>query len=256
MKLTSIIFLVVWVLSPGCGTYHGDQDTGVSPNTLTQAEKDAGWQLLFDGLTLKGWQALGLDSIPQAYWRVEEGTIHKVARKKVRPLPDGTMPPTCDLMTTDTFLNFELSFEWKISPAGNSGIKYNVSEKMSATGGSTHALGFEYQIIDDTGYPEKLEPWQKTAALYALVPPRGARPKAAGKWNSGRIILKGNHGEHWLNGKKVVDYELGTSRFDSLFQHSKYHIHPHFAEKRYGHIVLQDHSDDVWFRNLKIRKIQ
>jgi hypothetical protein len=87
------------------------------------------------------------------------------------------------------------------------------------------------------------------------VPPRDAVPRPAGTWNQGRIILNGNHGEHWLNGKKVVEYELGTPHFDSLFQKSKYHKYPHFPEKRYGHIVLQDHADDVWFRNLKIKKL-
>ncbi len=255
MKQTSIILILALALLTGCGHAPDNRRSRTAGDTSMQKEQHAAWQSLFDGKTLRGWKALGLDSIPTAYWHVEDGVIHKVARKEVKPLPDGTMPPTCDLMTVDTFFNFELSFEWRISPAGNSGIKYNVSEKMSTQGGSTHALGFEYQIIDDTGYPEKLEPWQMTAALYALVPPENARPKPAGTWNSGRIVLQGNHGEHWLNGVKVVEYELGTPRFDSLVQHSKYHVHPHFADKRYGHIVLQDHSDDVWFRNLKIRKL-
>ena len=256
MKQTGIVFVFALALLTGCSHAPANRESHSAGDTLMQKEQHAAWQSLFDGKTLQGWKALGLDSIPTAYWRVEDSVIHKVARTKVKPLPDGTMPPTCDLMTVDTFLDFELSFEWKISPAGNSGIKYNVSEKMSIQGGNTHALGFEYQIIDDNGYPEKLEPWQKTAALYALIPPEHAHPKPAGTWNSGRIVLRGNHGEHWLNGVKVVEYELGTSRFDSLVQHSKYHVHPHFAEKRYGHIVLQDHKDDVWFRNLKIRKLK
>ena len=220
-----------------------------------QNEKEQNWQSLFNGKTFRGWQGLGLDSIPHTQWVIENGTIRNIAKNSddtTREHP----PVRCDLITVDTFLNFELRFEWKISPQGNSGIKYNVSEKMSTQNGSKHALSFEYQIIDDTGYPKKLEPWQQTAALYALVPARGALPKPTGEWNTGRIVLKGNHGEHWINGRKVVEYDLGTPHFNSLVQQSKYHVHPHFAEKRYGHIVLQDHGDNVWFRDLKILRIK
>ena len=240
-KILISVLLSFFILA-GCGNKHSKQ-------------QQQHWQSLFDGKTFRGWQGLGLDSIPHAQWIIENGTIRNIAKNRDNANKSHTQV-RCDLMTVDTFLNFEFRFEWKISPQGNSGIKYNVSEKMSTQNGSTHALGFEYQIIDDTGYPEHLEPWQQTAALYALIPAKDARPKPAGEWNTGRIVLKGNHGEHWLNGRKVVEYELGTSYFDSLFQQSKYHVHPHFAEKRYGHIVLQDHGDDVWFRDLKIRRIK
>jgi hypothetical protein len=251
-----VIFLALLFSSGGCDHQERAGTTGkTTMNTLYSKGKEDGWHALFDGRTLSGWRGLGLDSIPHAYWRTENGTIHKVARNKVSPGPDGSLPPACDLMTVDTFLNFEFFFEWKIAPKGNSGIKYNVSEAMSTAGGSTHALGFEYQIIDDENYPAILSPLQHTAALYALVPPQGAQPRPAGQWNRGRIILNGHHGEHWLNGKKVVEFELGTPAFDSLFRKSKYHKYPAFPEKRYGHIVLQDHADDVWFRNLKIRKL-
>ncbi|MCD6202577.1 MAG: DUF1080 domain-containing protein [Bacteroidales bacterium] len=257
MKKTVLIFSAIsFFLFYGCFNHTGKKKAGsrvASAYSLTKQDKEDGWQLLFDGKSFKGWRSLGMDSIPSAYWNIENGVIHKIARKKVKPLPDGKLPPSCDLMTADTFMDFELVFDWKISPGGNSGVKYNVSEEMSVQHGSTHALGFEYQIIDDLNYPQKLEPLQHTACLYALVPARGALPKPAGAWNSGRIVFKGNHGEHWLNGQKVTEYELGTPHFDSLFHKSKYHIHPDFPVKRYGHIVLQDHADDVWFRNLKIR---
>ena len=257
MKRTTYLFLAVTLaVSAACHRRASEDHAGVTClNMLTPEEQEAGWQLLFDGSSLSGWKALGLDSIPGTCWQVEEGTIHKVAGKKATPLPGGEMPPSCDLMTVDTFRNFELTFEWKISPAGNSGIKYNVSEEMSVAGGSTHALGFEYQIIDDVNYPGKLSPSQHSAALYDLLPPVNAHPRPPGEWNKGRILLRGHHGEHWLNGTKVVSYELGTPLFDSLFRKSKYHKHPRFPEKRYGHIVLQDHADEVWFRHLKIRKL-
>ncbi len=257
MKLILHLFLAgTLTLSVACNRKASENSAGITClNMLTPEEEAAGWQLLFDGSTLTGWRGMGLDSIPHAYWRTENGTIHKVARSQVSPLPDGTLPPTCDLMTIDTFLNFDLTFEWKISQAGNSGIKYNVSEEMSIAKGSTHALGFEYQIIDDVNYPGELSPDQHTGALYALFPPVNAHPRPAGEWNRGRILLRGNHGEHWINGTKVMEYELGTPLFDSLFRQSKYHKYPFFPEKRYGHIVLQDHADDVWFRHLKIRKL-
>ncbi len=256
MKKSALIFSVISLFF-FYGCFHPTEKKRASragpASTLTKQEKEQGWQLLFDGQSFKGWKALGMDSIPSAYWRIENGVIHKVARKKVKPLPGGNLPQSCDLMTADTFLDFEVAFDWKISPAGNSGVKYNVSEGMSVQHGSTHALGFEYQIIDNINYPQKLGPLQHTACLYALVPARGALPHPAGEWNTGRIVFQGNHGEHWLNGKKITEYELGTPHFDSLFQKSKFHIHPDFPVKRYGHIVLQDHADDVWFRNIKIK---
>ncbi len=250
MKKAGVFLWVLLMLVPACRNRTSSH--AVHPaDTLS-----GGWEILFNGKDLSHWQALGLDSIPSVWWRVEEGTIHKVARNKVQPYPGGSLPPTCDLMTNDTYYDFELEFEWKIAPGSNSGIKYNVSEKMSKQYSGTHALGFEYQIIDDTGYPGPLSPLQHTAALYALVPPQEAEPQPAGEWNYGRILLRGNHGEHWLNGKKVLEYEMGTPRFDSLVAVSKYHKYPGFARHRSGHIVLQDHADDVWFRNLKIRRLQ
>jgi hypothetical protein len=227
-------------------------------NWLTKEEKEQGWELLFDGKSFAGWRGLGRDTVETNHWKVENGMIHKVDSRKVQPLPNGEKIDGGDLMTIDTFDNFELTFEWKILPAGNSGIKYNVSEKISTTYGSGHgALGFEYQILDDAHEMYKeLKPSQYTGALYDMYAPVNVHMNPVGEFNQGRIVLNGNHGEHYLNGVKVVDYEFATAEFDSLFHLSKYAKYPDFEKKRSGHIVITNHTDESWYRNIKIRRIK
>ena len=227
------------------------------PNALTEKEKTEGWILLFDGKTLKGWRGLGREGIPEGHWIIDQGMIKKVPSKDVPRQKDGQPLSGGDIMTIRTFENFELSLEWKISPGGNSGIKYNVSEKMSTSFPPKQAaLGFEYQILDDERHPDaKVDANRTAAALYDLLPPEGKKLKPVGEFNTARIIFYGDHGEHWLNGVKVLEYELGTPEMNSLIARSKYRVIPGFARKRTGHIVLQDHGDAVWFRNIKIREI-
>jgi hypothetical protein len=226
-------------------------------NTLTAAERAAGWRLLFDGKTLTGWRGLGSDSAPTAHWEVVDGSIVKIPSGKVAKMPDGQPANDFDLMTVDTFRDFEFAFQWKATPAMNSGVKYNVSEEFSLKNAGNHAaLGFEYQLIDDSslndGVDNKL-PSHRAGALYDLLPTndaKGLRP--VGEWNSSRIVFRGNHGEHWLNGAKIVDFDLGTARMDSALAKSKYRNIKGFADRRAGHIILQDHGDEVFFRDLKI----
>jgi hypothetical protein len=224
------------------------------PNTLIPGEVQAGWRLLFDGSTFKGWRGLGYDSVPSAHWKIENGAIKKIADGDVPRLPDGQPAAGGDLMTVDTFRDFELSFDWKISRAGNSGVKYNVSEEISMANAPNHAaLGFEYQVLDDDLHEDNKIPSHRAGALYDLIAPNANKHlNPVGDWNSSQIIFRGNHGEHWLNGSKVVEYDLGTPRMDSLIAASKYKSIPNFAQRRAGHIVLQDHVDEVFFRNIKI----
>ena len=227
------------------------------PNHLTDAERGAGWRLLFDGTSLAGWRGLGYDSVPSAHWRVVDGAIAKIPTAKVQRQADGQPAAGGDLMTIDAFRDFELAFEWRVTPAANSGVKYNVSEELSLAHASNHAaLGFEYQVLDDVLHPDNKVATHLAGSLYDIMAPSAAkRLHPVGEWNSARIVLQGNHGEHWLNGVKIVEFDLATPRLDSLLDKSKYKPIPGFAEPRRGHIILQDHGDEVYFRSIKIREL-
>jgi hypothetical protein len=229
-----------------------------TPNHLTAAERAAGWRLLFDGKTLAGWRGLGYDSVPTAHWRVTNGTIQKIASGDVPKMPDGQPANGGDLMTVDTFRNFELAFQWKVSPAANSGVKYNVSEEFSLKHAGNHAaLGFEYQVLDDSLSDDNKQANHLAGALYDMIAPNAMKHLApVGGWNSSRIVFRGNHGEHWLNGQKIVEFDMGTPQFDALLAKSKYHSIAGFADRKTGHIILQDHGDEAFYRNIKIRELK
>jgi len=222
--------------------------------TQVQAQNH-GWRPLFDGKTFNGWRGLGYDSVPSAHWKIEDGAIKKISTGQVPRQADGQPAAGGDLMTKETFKDFELSFEWKISRGGNSGVKYNVSEELSMAQAPNHAaLGFEYQVLDDDRHEDGKLPSHRAGGLYDLIAPNANKKlKPVGEWNTSMIVFRGNHGEHWLNGKKVVEFNLGTPRMSSLLAKSKYRNIKNFAQRRAGHIVLQDHGDEVYFRNIKIR---
>ncbi len=230
---------------------------GAQPNTLTPAERAAGWRLLFDGTTLHGWRGLGYDSVPTAHWKVENGTIHKIPNGAIPRLPDGQPAAGGDLMTVATFDDFEFAWEWKIGKGGNSGVKYNVSEELSMAVAPNHAaIGFEYQLLDDELNDDNKLPTHRAGALYDLIAPgEGKQLKPVGEWNASRVVFRGTHGEHWLNGVKVVEYELGSARVDSMLKLSKYKNITDFAVRRSGHLVLQDHGEEIYFRSLTLREL-
>jgi hypothetical protein len=214
--------------------------------------------VLFDGESFAGWRGVGLDSVPAGHWIIEDGTIRKVASGAVPTAADGQPLEGGDIMTVGTYRDFELVLEWKVSAGANSGIKYNVSEELSTRLPPMHAaLGFEYQILDDALHPDaQVGPNRTAAALYDLVPPGPNKVlRSVGSFNEARIVFHNGRGEHWLNGVKVLEFELGSAAFDSAFGVSKYRPIAGFADLRSGHIVLQDHGDDVWFRNIRIREI-
>jgi len=220
-------------------------------------EDESDWQILFDGKTFDGWRGLGMEKVPDEHWAIEDGTIRKLNSGLVPSLPDGQPVEGGDLMTIATFDNYELYFEWKISKAGNSGIKYNVSEAMSQKYDSPYgAIGFEYQLLDDTDESyENLKASQFSGSLYDMIEGKNVVLGSVGVFNTSRIIVNGNHVEHWLNGNRVVEFDFNSARLDSLYQISKYKDFPDFIKKRKGHIVLQNHDDDAWFRNIKIREL-
>ncbi len=257
-NLFTVYFLIILIGCTGNPQKNEKIEAGAEPamNTLTETEEQQGWMLLFDGKTFEGWRGLGRDSVPEAHWIIEDGAIRKVESGKVPVQADGQPLSGGDLMTIETFRDYDLTFEWKISEGGNSGIKYNVSEEMSTRGGPSHAaMGFEYQMLDNEMQPDNLNPTHLAASLYDMITCENGTLKPVGEYNTCRIVFNRKHGEHWLNGVMVVEYDLGSARFDSLFQASKYRRNPGFPEKRAGHIVLQDHSDDVWYRNIKIRRL-
>ena len=259
--LPASVFFVVMV---SCAADKSVQDESEpveripTTNVLTDEERAEGWRLLFDGETFAGWRGLGRKSIPEGHWTIEDGSILKGASGDVPTAADGQPLEGGDIMTTERFADFELAFEWKVAYGANSGIKYNVSEEMSTSSPPQHAaLGFEYQVLDDEKHPDAQNGPNRTAsALYDLVGPsekKALRP--VGEYNQARIVFRENHGEHWLNGEKVVAFDLDSDDFKQRFEASKYRPVPGFADKRKGHLVLQDHGDDVWFRNIKIREL-
>ncbi|MFQ5529791.1 MAG: DUF1080 domain-containing protein [Gemmatimonadota bacterium] len=206
-------------------------------NALSADEREGGWILLFDGATLDGWRSYYSESPPPG-WRVEAGTLHRF---------DGGG----DIVTLDEFANFELSLEWRVADAGNSGIFY-----LAALGSDNIFMSApEMQVLDDARHPDGRDPLTSAGANYGLYPaPRGV-VKAAGVWNHARIVVQDGRVEHWLNGEKVVEYTLGGPEWTELVKNSKFNDWPEYGTARSGHIGLQDHGDPVWYRNIKLRVI-
>jgi hypothetical protein len=264
MKITFVnsvhywMFMIIFMFTViSCTSQESNELT--SPNTLTEEEINDGWELIFDGETLQGWRGLNMEHVPEGHWVAENGTLKKVARDSIPPAPDGERPQGGDLLLDRPLNNFELAFEWKVSPVANSGIKYNVSEELSASDGNPHsALGFEYQVLDDPEYPQLEDnPSWATAGLYELVEPgANARLNPAGEWNSGRILFNNNYGEHWLNGERVLTFELGSPEMNTALAASKWNDIEEFGHRHEdAFIILQDHGDTVWYRNLKLREL-
>ena len=214
------------------------------PNTLTKAEADAGWRLLFDGKTTNGWRGFKKTGFPEKGWVVEDGCLKKIATGTGDSLGGG------DIVTTDTFGDFDLRFEWRIEPGGNSGVKYFVTEERSGP------IAHEYQVLDDAGHPDaKVGAHRQSAAFYdVLAPdPLAKQPVGVGRWNHGRVFVRGNHVEHWLNGKKVLEYELGSPELKAAIAKSKFKDVAGFGTKIQGRILLQDHGDEVCYRTVNIQ---
>jgi len=221
------------------------------PNTLTQAERRAGWRLLFDGQTTTGWRGAYAAGFPQHGWVVEEGEL----RGK---LTDGAEAGQAgDIVTTEKFRNFEFVFDWKIGPNGNSGVKYFVEERLPRPAQGSQA-GYEYQLIDDARYVyngQPLPPRLKTAAIYDVLP--ADKPDVTvGDWHRSKIIVRGDRIEHWLDGKKVLSADRRSEAFRRGVAEGKFASYPGFAEIPEGHLLLQDHGHSVAFRNLKIRVLR
>jgi hypothetical protein len=255
MRLILLLFSTM-LISCGLKEKKEIQNVNVQLNVLTEQEIADGWQLLFDGTTFNNWRGIGIDSIPKGHWEIRDSCIRKIKSGDVPLRPDGQPLKGGDLMTDKTFDNFEFSFEWKISEGGNSGVKYNVIEEISIERGSSNALGFEYQVLDDEKNDDNLNPTHRSASLYDMMEAKNKTLKPVGEFNHSKIVFDKNHGEHWLNGVKVVEYNLDTPDFQTLYEKSKYSKIQDFIKHKLAHIVLQDHGSECWYRNLKIKEIK
>jgi hypothetical protein len=216
---------------------------GADLNALTDEEKADGWKLLFDGQDASGWRSCGHTNFPTEGWVMEDGCLKNVGGQRGG-----------DLVTRQQFTDFDLKFEWRISPGGNSGVKYLVKEPATGKAG----VGFEYQVLDDEKNADSLNgPDRQAGALYYLIAPNKAKHlKPVGEFNEGEIILRGNHVEHWLNGAKIVECDLGSPSLKEAIAKSKFANLTWYGQKRPTVILLQDHGNTAWFRNLKIKEIK
>ena len=202
--------------------------------------KKGKWKVLFDGKSTDAWRGFKQDSFPDKVWKIEDGSIRTIVGGESR-----------DIITKEKYRDFELKLEWKISPGGNSGIIYLVSEDFD----QTYQTGPEMQVLDDAKHRDGKDPRTSAGALYGLIAPVNKVLKPVGRWNKVRLLVHNGHVEHWLNGRKVLDYELGSDQLKTLIAVSKFKDFPRFAENREGHVGLQFHGDEVWYRKIKIRSL-
>jgi hypothetical protein len=205
-------------------------------NQLTPAEKAGGWKLLFDGKTTAGWKGFKTDA-PDAGWTVKDGVLGP------------TKGVSKDIVTKENFENFDLTFDWKISPMGNSGVMYHVIP----VGDETYQSGPEYQLLDNA---HGEQPVEQASAAYYLFAPSMDMTKPVGQWNHGRIVVDHGKVQHWLNGMKVVEYDLNSDAFKARVAATKFKRWPQFATGKSGAIALQMHGDPVWFENIKIKVLK
>jgi len=221
------------------------------PNTVSPREAGEGWKLLWDGKTTAGWRGARLDRFPAGGWEIKAGALTVVESGGGEARAGG------DIVTVDEYGDFELFVEFRITEGANSGIKYFVDTNLNKGEGSS--IGCEFQILDDARHPDAkagVNGNRKLAGLYDLIPPQNLRFSGIGEWNRARILVKGRHVEHWLNGFKTVEYERGTQMWRALVDHSKYTVWPSFGERPKGRILLQDHGNRVSFRTIKIRELK
>jgi hypothetical protein len=235
-NITTLLFIGLFLGFNSCSSFKKEV-----PNTLTSAEQKEGWELLFDGKTTDKWKTFNGGEVTG--WKILDGELHNSG---VGSDHGG------DIVTKKDYENFELYLEWKVAKESNSGIFIHVQEGITD---AIYESGPEYQLIDDNGWPEKLEAYQYSGANYAMNAPEDAEVKSLDKWNETRIIVNNPHVEHWLNGKKVVEYDLWSETWLADKAAGKWADSPHYGESKSGKIGLQDHGGLTMFRNMKIREL-
>ena len=219
-------------------------------NTISEKEAAEGWKLLWDGKSSEGWRGAKLDGFPEKGWSMEEGIL------KVHKSDGGESTNGGDIVTTKPYKNFMLKVDFRITEGANSGIKYFVDTNLNKGQGS--AIGCEFQILDDRRHPDAKagkDGNRTLGSLYDLIPASADKPFRNGFFNTAMVVVEGNHVEHWLNGVKIVEYERNNEEWNQLVQTSKYKDWPNFGNAEEGLILLQDHGDEVWFQNIKIKEL-
>jgi len=233
----SIPFLVLLCIA---GTGRGDE-----PNTLTPEEKAAGWKLLFDGRSTEGWHGYKVAAMP-ASWKVQSGSLLSKPEKG---------ESTGDIVTAGEYADFELTLEWKMTTGGNSGVMYRVTDDAE----HVWDTGAEYQILDNHGHMDGLNPLASAGACYAVFAPAKDLTRPLGEWNRTRIVAKGSHVEHWMNGEKLLEYDVDTEVWRAHVKTSRYYMTAYgqgnWGRAFKGHIALQDYGGAIEFRNIKIRNL-
>lgn len=219
-------------------------------NALSPREKAEGWQLLWDGKTSEGWRGARLNTFPEKGWTIRDGIL------TVEKGNGGESTNGGDIVTTKKYRNFMLSVDFQITQGANSGIKYFVDPGMNKGAGS--AIGCEFQILDDLRHPDAklgVKGNRKLGSLYDLIPAPEQKPFDINRFNTALVIVRGKHVEHWLNGVKLLEYDRDSQQWNALVAYSKYRDWPNFGNATEGHILLQDHGDEVRFKNIKIKEL-
>ena len=225
-------------------------EINVIPNTISPNEAKEGWTLLWDGKTSEGWRGAKLNSFPEKGWKMENGSL-KVMKSGGAESANGG-----DIVTTRQYKNFILKVDFKITEGANSGVKYFVNPDMNKGAGS--AIGCEFQMLDDDKHPDAklgVKGNRTLGSLYDLIPAPADKPFNKKDFNTATIIVKGDRVEHWLNGVKLIEYTRQNQMWDALVAYSKYRDWPNFGNSESGNILLQDHGDEVWFKNIKIKEL-
>jgi hypothetical protein len=249
--VTTLALLTLLTLA--CAPADGDGNAGAAANsvpehnTLSAEEEEAGWILLFDGVSTEGWRGYNRETFPEEGWAVQDGNLVVFAS-------DGSEAGLGGDIVSDTeFSSFELTFDFQVSPVGNSGVFYLVQEHE---GEELWEVAPEFQVLDDTAYIEMgtMDMHKHlTGDNYDLHPSRVAASNPIGEWNHGRILVDGTHVEHWLNGQMTVSYELRSPEWEELVAASKFADAPHYGRATSGRIGIQDHGHEIRYRNIKIR---
>ncbi|SEA24514.1 protein of unknown function [Porphyromonadaceae bacterium KH3R12] len=244
------------ILTQDLGQFKTPEDNKVKQinaiaNTISGREAAEGWKLLWDGKTTNGWRGAKLDNFPEKGWSIDNGVL------KVHKSGGGESTNGGDIVTTRPYKNFMLKVDFRITEGANSGIKYFVDTNLNKGEGS--AIGCEFQILDDKKHPDAklgVEGNRTLGSLYDLIPAPKDKPFRGGFFNTAMVVVKGNHVEHWLNGVKIIEYERNNQMWEALVNFSKYKDWPNFGNAEEGLLLLQDHGDEVWFQNIKIKELE